>query len=145
MTVIDFKQIPQVALDFMNKDHAEAVALLNELQAGLVIEDAAARHAKVSQALQALLDHNRAHFAREEAQMQAYAFPPFPVHKSEHEHVLAEMEAQLQAWQQQADVNALQHYANQSLPYWFVNHISTMDTVTAQFIANQGGPQTELL
>ncbi len=141
MAVIGFKQIPQVALEFMNHDHAEAIVLLSQLTDAVEVQDGPT----ITQALQALLDHNREHFGREEAQMQAFRFPPYPVHKGEHDAVLAEMQRQLEAWRQTGDIEMLREYVDRTLPYWFVNHISTMDMVTAQFIANQGGPKAELL
>lgn len=136
--MIDFEQVPKVALDFMNQDHEEATRLTNQLES-LVTADSVDNRT-VAKALDALLDHCQLHFAREEVQMQQAQFPPYPVHKGEHERVLAEMHGELAAWLEAADLERLKHYLFETLPRWFVDHIATMDTVTAQYIARQGGP-----
>ncbi len=136
--MIDFENVPKVALDFMNDDHEEATHITNELM-GLVAADSVDQ-AAVAESLAHLLAHCQNHFAREEAQMQQIQFPPYPVHKGEHERVLAEMAGELAAWQEEADLERLKHYLFATLTNWFIEHIACMDTVTAQFIVRMGGP-----
>ena len=137
--MIDFERVPKVALEFMNRDHEEATRLTNQLEALVRAEPVDSQ--AVAQALNALLDHCQAHFGREEAQMQAVGFPPYPVHKGEHERVLAEMHGELVAWLEADDLARLKHYLLATLPRWFVDHIATMDTVTASFIQRMAGPK----
>jgi len=136
--MIDPTQLPQVALDFMNEDHADAAAITNRLF-GLVEAEAPEVEA-VSETFAQLLDHCRVHFAREEKQMQLAEFPAYPVHKNEHERVLAEISVELMAWRESSDLTRLQHYLENILLFWFVDHIKTMDTVTARYVVAQGGP-----
>lgn len=128
-------EYPQVALDFMNRDHAEFVALRERLL-GLLAQPAA--EAEVDTALDELLQHTRHHFAEEERQMQETRFPPYPVHKMEHDRVLAELEERIAQWQQQRDAKGLRDFAEVALADWFVNHVGMMDLVTARFIKAQG-------
>lgn len=123
---------PQVALDFMNRDHAEFVALRDKLLKLLTTQAAAA---EVDELLAELLVHTRRHFAEEERLMQEIQFPPYPVHKGEHDSVLAEMSAQLKRWEQGRNAVALREWLDRSVGDWFENHVSTMDFVTARFIA----------
>jgi len=128
---VEVNDIPQVAVNFMNDDHAEAVTLLNQLFNALETSS----DDKVNTALSAFYQHNAEHFAREEEQMIRINFPPYTCHKSEHERVLQEMREIQQQWQTNHDRGALERYLKDTVIPWFVNHINTMDTVTAMFIS----------
>lgn len=139
--MIDFNDVPKVALDFMNDDHEEATKITNTLQALLGAADNGEVNPQgISHTLHELLEHSRAHFSREEAQMQQIDFPPYPVHQGEHQRVLEEMEQELSAWQESEDIKRLAQYVNHVLPEWFICHIETMDAITASFIKRAGGP-----
>ena len=134
---IDIQNIPQVALGFMNRDHKAFVDIFNAL-ADLLAQSSRERHA-VSALVEQLLEHSREHFAREEQQMKQFLFPAYSCHKSEHEQVLVEMEKELDAWRAAGDVQWLNDYLEQ-LSEWLAGHIASMDTVTANYISQMGGP-----
>lgn len=125
---------PQVALDFMNRDHADFASLREQLL-GLLATQAPAD--KVDNLLDEMLTHTRDHFAEEERLMQEHRFPPFPVHKGEHDNVLAEMAGKTAGWKTTRDAAALRDWLDRRMGDWFVNHVSTMDLVTARFVASQ--------
>lgn len=131
MTLINFALTPRVALDFMNQDHESFAALANQLSQALLVADVDAK--TIEDLLSQLLLHCQEHFGREQEQMEQYNFPPYPVHKAEHDQVLAGMEQALNHWRESADIDQLNAYLAE-LPKWFDNHIATMDTVTANFI-----------
>jgi hemerythrin len=139
MPEIDPEHVPDLPIAFMNADHAREVALVNGLEAALAehvrgersLEDIVAR-------LSVLAVHTRDHFLREEAMMREARFPAYPVHKGEHDRVLAEMDAAVRAFRERGDAVRLRSYLLEVLPAWFVNHIRTMDVVTARFVAGQG-------
>jgi hemerythrin len=122
---------PQVALDFMNRDHAEFIAMRSRL---LALLDVQAPEAGVDTLLDELLQHTRHHFAEEERLMQQTHFPPYAMHKAEHDHVLADMAARIERWKQERDAAALRTWLEKAVGDWFVTHVSTMDLVTAGFI-----------
>ena len=122
--------IPQVALDFMNEDHGEAVELVNQLLTAIESDSST----KVSELLKAFFEHSQEHFTREEEQMIRVNFPPYSCHKGEHERVLEEMKTVISEWEASEDRSALQSYLTDTVANWLVNHISTMDTVTAMFV-----------
>lgn len=122
--------IPQVDMDFMNADHREAVTMVNDLLAAIAETDAD----KVTSLFQAFIQHNTEHFGREEAEMIKCNFPPYDCHKGEHERVLAELHEMQSQWQASQDFNLLQTYLSDTVVNWFLNHLNTMDTVTAGFI-----------
>jgi hemerythrin len=140
MALVDVDAIPQVALPFINEDHHREAELLNELadavkghKAGKVPVET------VLHRLEALYEHTREHFGREEEAMQSVSFPPYPVHKGEHERVLEEMEAEETHFRETGDTARLWSYVSEGVPAWFTNHILTMDAITAQFVAQMRG------
>ena len=122
---------PQVALDFMNRDHAEFVAMRSRLL-GLI--SAQAPENEVDTLLDELLIHTRHHFSEEERLMLETRFPPYSMHKGEHDSVLAEMSAQIEEWKQKRNAGVLNEWLDHSVGDWFVNHVITMDFVTAGYI-----------
>jgi hemerythrin len=141
MPVVDLDAIPQVALPFINHDHREEARLLNDLA------DAITGHEKgqvsvetVLHRFEALFEHTQVHFGLEEEAMQKAGFPPYPVHKGEHVRVLEEMEAEEVHFRETGDTARLRAYVTEGVPAWFIQHIQSMDAVTAQFVAmRQGG------
>ncbi len=67
--------------------------------------------------------------------MQETQFPPFRMHKEEHDKVLAGMFVQIERWKQGHDVAGLRDWLDGAVGDWFVNHVDTMDFITAGFIA----------
>ena len=125
---------PQVALDFMNRDHAEFVAMRGQL---LDLISAQAPENDVDTLLDELLSHTRHHFAEEERLMQETRFPPYAMHKGEHDHVLADMSAHIGRWKEGCDKAALRDWIDHEVGNWFVTHVGTMDLVTAGYVATK--------
>jgi hemerythrin len=130
--------VPLVAIEFMDRDHREHVDRVNAL--GRLVERARAGE-DVSGAIEAgvrdLVRHAREHFAREEEAMRRTAFPPYPIHRAEHERYLREADDRSAAWRQRRDLDALEDYLHRHVPAWWIHHVATMDRVTAQYIGNQ--------
>lgn len=137
MNPLDASLLPVVAVDFMNHDHGEAAQLLNTLLNELdALQAGTSSAASISEQLNDIYQHTLAHFAREEAEMLLVNFPPYSCHKGEHDRVLAELLSVSQQWAEHADAQTLTHYLNQIFTPWLINHISTMDFVTANFISH---------
>lgn len=130
------EQIPTVGLDFMNHDHAKATQQINMLDQ--LIQQSLAGNTDSQKEIEPLLinmyEHSEAHFAREEAEMVRVNFPAYGCHSDEHKRVLEELTQVLQHWQQSSDLQQLANYLDKTLCSWLINHISTMDSVTAMFI-----------
>ena len=126
--------IPNLSLGFMNDDHKEELALIEAAAAALAAGDAEALRA----GLAALAVHTRAHFQREEEVMRAVRFPAYPVHKAEHDRVLAELAAEATAYADTRDAARLLGYLDAVVASWFPTHMATMDTITARFAAAAG-------
>lgn len=139
MALVDLDTIPQVPLDFINHDHREEARLLNDLAEALEAHRAGRTGPEpVVACFQALYDHTVEHFGREDAAMQQSGFPPYQVHHGEHVRVLEELAEEGRAFGEGGDVARLHAYVTQAVPAWFVNHILTMDTMTARFVASRG-------
>ena len=138
--LLPLEQIPLVALESMNQTHREEVELVNRL-ATLVADGirGQADEAAIAAQLDRWLDHTRDHFARENALMQQYAFPAYPVHSGEHERVLSLLEDLRRTWIESRALRPLALFLFEEWRAWFDNHVHTMDNVTASFIRQQGG------
>lgn len=127
--------LPRVAIDFMNRDHDEFTALRATLL-GHIADGAI-------EAITALLDqlhqHTVRHFADEEKLMQETNFPVYPIHKGEHDSVLADMAERIAHWKQGGDLDALRRWLDMGVGDWLVAHVNSMDMVTASFAAGRQG------
>jgi len=134
--MIEFANVPKVAFDEMNAVHAEEVEQLNRIEALL---DADAPMEELAGALEALFEHTCAHFANEERLMREIGFPAYDMHKSEHDRVLNAFQLMMMDWRTRKDNATVKDYICSETPQWLQQHIATMDTVTAQFIAMAKG------
>lgn len=129
MSVLQWHEGLNVGIAFMDHDHSEAAALINDLADSV-------GEARVA-IMRRFLGHCRAHFAREEEMMSATGFFALGCHAGEHRRMLAELEDILARIEGGA---ALDDYFRRELPAWLMNHRNTMDFVTAQY-ARQAGYQ----
>ena len=130
--------VPIVALEFMDRDHRGHVDQVNAL--GRLVERARAGEqvqASLESGVRDLVRHTREHFAREEEAMRRTGFPPYPVHKAEHDRFLREVDAAVAAWKEKPDLDALEQLLRHHLPNWLIHHVSTMDRVTARYLGDQ--------
>lgn len=124
------EQMPQVALGFMNEIHAEEVEIINAIVAALHKDE------EIEALLERFVQHCEEHFRIEEEHMQAYNFFAYDCHSGEHQRVINELQEVVKHTKSGNNPRPmLLHYFTTVLPEWMLNHIHTMDTVTANFIA----------
>ena len=139
MPVLEKSTIPRVVLEDMNAVHEEEVDLINRLDALLErIEAGSAEASELDALLEALRDHMIEHFRGEEVRMEASGFPPYPIHKGEHDRVLLELGGLIDRWRRERNTAPVSRYVRETFPIWFEQHLSTMDAVTADFLARVG-------
>ncbi len=137
--LIDPQQLPRLAVPFMNEDHAEEARLLNVASETLdQFRSGAAGKPAVTAALEALYLHTRAHFAREEAAMMEASFPAYSFHQAEHVRTLGELGEAERKFRETGAADPLAAYLA-TVPAWLAQHVETMDTVTARYVAEWGG------
>jgi len=130
--------IPEVALDIMNVTHHEEAALVASLNALIERQQAGeSLESEIDTQFEEWLAHTQAHFSRENEMMIEHGFPPYPVHRSVHDEALELLAAQLKQWKESRDIGALAQYVQQAWPEWYVQHISSMDLITAQFLSQK--------
>ncbi len=140
MSLIAHKDIPQVAMAFMNDVHTEDVDIINKVYERILgyLEDASAENAAaIDVEYENWYGHTLDHFEGEEIKMLELNFPPYGMHKNEHDKALQRMESIYRSWKQNRDIIALKHYIAEEIPLWLTTHIQTMDTVTALFFQQQ--------
>ena len=136
MALIKKEEIPAVALTEMNDVHYEEIEIINQLHELVLSEQ---NIELISEKLQELKAHTIAHFANEERLMQEHRFPPYPIHKYNHDMFLNEIAMLAQNWESTKDKKPLKIFLETTLPEWLHNHISTLDTVTAMFLNEKIG------
>lgn len=129
MTLIDWDEELKRGIAFQDDDHQEAVRLMNAMQTCSDADLPAlfAEHAT----------HLKDHLARENALMERINFFAKEVHMGEHERVLMEI-ARMQATLADGDIATVRQYVQDDLPNWFLDHLNSMDTMTAQFARQMG-------
>ena len=119
-----------VAMSSMNDTHLEEILIINRLDTAARSNDIQA----VSEILKELLEHTETHFSGEEKMMEEAVFPAYLAHKGEHDRHLQELKSLIQYFEQKQDTKAIYIYIEGSLTPWLINHIKTMDTMTALFL-----------
>lgn len=135
--LVEKEKLPLVAMDFMNEVHFEDADLINRLYETIVAceqNSNAKNHEDLAEVFQTWYNHTVEHFANEEKQMQEKRFPPFPIHKSEHDQSLEQMQQVWQHWQKEQDIVFLKKYLENYVSHWLMQHIQTMDTMTALYL-----------
>lgn len=135
--VFDPADLPLVAVDSMNETHREELALINAL-GGLIRQAEAGEPdvAAIDAALDEWVSHTEAHFGRENELMEKYGFPPYPVHAQEHATVLEEIHRLQAQWHDDRELQPLVDFLFERWPQWFLMHVNSMDTITAQFLSS---------
>jgi len=140
MSLISQNNIPQVAMAFMNDVHKEDVDIINDLYDLIetYIQNKNEENTlAIDRQYEAWYEHTLDHFEGEEIKMLELNFPPYAMHKGEHEKALAQMEHFYRTWKESRDIDNLKQYISVEIPMWLSNHIQTMDTITAMFFNQQ--------
>ena len=134
--MLQWDEFPRVNLTFMDQDHQECLEILGKIEELGANSDVSSEQLQtdLDQKLDALYQHLQEHFAREEQAMEDTGFPPYYVHRTEHQSVLQQLQGEIKEWQKQRDLESLNRYILRSLVNWLETHALTMDAVTAQHI-----------
>lgn len=135
--MIDKESLPRVAYEVMNEVHEEEIELLQKIESAL--NEYPLNVIQVDEVLSELLVHTQEHFANEQRLMKEVNFPAMMMHESEHVRVLNEMKSVVNRWEQTRDPDLIKEYFLGTLIEWLMQHINTMDTITAQFIVMHKG------
>lgn len=141
--LLNKEDLPMLAMDSMNETHLEDLAIINELftlvlnyEKNASLENEKLIDAKYSE----WFEHTINHFNGENTMMQERGFGPYLFHKAEHDNALALMETNFRTWKETKDMSAFKHYLAEVLPQWLIQHINSMDRVTALFLTGGISP-----
>ena len=124
--------LPKVALNQMNSIHDTEVEILNELYR-------AAKEGnleEVEKLFEEFLKDVKEHFSYEQGLMEKYNFFAYPMHRGEHDRVLMELENLKKSYEETKDPSLIVKYLENQFVPWLLNHVQTMDTVTAMYLSN---------
>lgn len=138
--LIDFEKFPKVDMENMNDVHEDDIKIINELND--LIEEYIANESnelfsKLDEKYEEWLNHTIEHFSGEEKMMIEKKFPPYAVHKQEHDNVLNAMKNVQEDLRKTKSAAGVKNFVQNGLVRWLVNHVQTMDTVTARFLSGK--------
>ncbi|HHG73909.1 MAG TPA: hemerythrin [Persephonella sp.] len=131
--LLDISQIPRVALERMNKVHEEEIKLLNQLFEAI---DQGKGTDEIDSLFKAFVEDVKKHFSSEQEMMEQYNFFAYPMHRGEHDMVLGQLVNLEKRWEKEKNPELIKAYIENEFLPWLMNHIQTMDTVTAHFLSH---------
>lgn len=134
--LIDKNNLPLVDAEFMNNTHFEDVDLINKIYENIEIfekNNSNENFENLKSTYKEWINHTVKHFLTEEEEMQKRGFFAYPFHKGEHDRNIEDIKAVWIDFEENRDIEALKNYIEYDLINWLVNHIRSMDTVTARF------------
>jgi len=131
--LLDISQIPKVALERMNKVHEEEIKLLNQLFEAI---DQGKGTDEIDSLFKAFVEDVKKHFSSEQEMMEQYNFFAYPMHRGEHDMVLGQLVNLEKRWEKEKNPELIKAYIENEFLPWLMNHIQTMDTVTAHFLSH---------
>ncbi len=135
--LIKKEQFPKVALEEMNSIHDTEIDIVNRLFEALKdLKEGKGSEKEVSDLLEEFLKDVQEHFKFEQGLMEEYQFFAYPMHKAEHDRVLMELLDLKKEWERSKDPSVLLDYLENQFVPWIINHVQTMDTVTAMYLSN---------
>ncbi len=134
--LIDKNNLPLVDAEFMNNTHFEDVDLINKIYENIEIfekNNSNENFENLKSTYKEWINHTVKHFLTEEEEMQKRGFFAYPFHKGEHDRNIEDIKAVWIDFEENRDIEALKNYIEYDLINWLVNHIRSMDTITARF------------
>jgi len=131
--LIKENEIPRVALNDMNKVHDVEIEIVNKLYDAIMKNEDAAEILKY---FDEFLNDVINHFTFEQGLMEKYNFFAHPMHRAEHDRVLYELKSLEKMLKEKGDIKTVKDYLENVFKPWIINHVQTMDTVTAMYLSN---------
>jgi hemerythrin len=123
-------------IDSLDADHREMVRLLNAVFCA--DGEGIPPPVPLTERLDALLAHLRAHFEREERFLAAIDYPELAEHKREHAIQMAEL-VDLRRVVTESDAQCLSEEAEEGIRRWFFNHVIAEDQRFARYYRERLG------
>lgn len=135
--LISPQEMPKVAVDEMNEVHSTEVEILNKLYEKILeFENDSSKFDEVVKLFDEFLNDVIQHFSFEQNMMEETNFFAYSMHRGEHDRVLFELKSLEKMLKEKNDVKTLKEYLVYNFKPWIINHVKTMDTVTAMYLSN---------
>ncbi|MDM7274005.1 bacteriohemerythrin [Sulfurihydrogenibium azorense] len=135
--LISPQEMPKVAVDEMNEVHSTEVEILNKLYEKILeFENDSSKFDEVVKLFDEFLNDVIQHFSFEQNMMEETNFFAYSMHRGEHDRVLFELKSLEKMLKEKNDVKTLKEYLVYNFKLWIINHVKTMDTVTAMYLSN---------
>lgn len=139
MTLLTKNDLQLVELEEMNNVHFEELDIVNNIYDLILKQESGEdNNSDLLEALDGFVKHTEGHFANEERLMTEHMFPALHCHQAEHSSALSEIYSLVSNYKESGELEIIKRYFSTDLVTWLGNHIATMDTVTAGFIAAKG-------
>ena len=141
--LINKNELAIVDMEFMNEVHFEDIDIINALFEYVKIYDndkSEENKIQINQKYEEWISHTQAHFEGEEVMMREKNFPPYSMHKGEHDNALRQMQDVFNHWKSTENISILKIYLIEQVPSWLIQHIASMDMVTARFFKTGMSP-----
>jgi len=132
MVLIGKGELPEVAYQGMNEVHGREIELLNRLYRGL---KEGLSFEELDELFNAFLKDVEEHFSYEEDLMRKSFFFAYDCHFGEHKRVREELSNLKEKWERGKDPQVLIDYFEKTFKPWIFEHVTTMDTVTAEWVS----------
>ena len=130
--ILSPEELPKVSLEDMNNIHTNELEILNALYDATVKEDVE----EVERLLDEFIKDVEEHFSFEQNLMEKYNFFAYPMHRGEHDRIRMELNNLKKQWNKDKNPKLVKSYVENHFIPWLINHVQTMDTVTAMYLAN---------
>lgn len=137
MGLIYAEQVEYMSVDQMQDTHESEIKILNEidkLATKYQIHKTGLDELEVK--LDEYIEHVKKHFANEERLMQEYDFPSYDMHKTAHDMFLMDLEYATKPWKERGDMKKIINFIYKT-PEWIVMHVNSVDTPTANYLAEK--------
>ncbi|MDQ7055943.1 MAG: hemerythrin family protein [Persephonella sp.] len=135
--LLDISQLPRVALERMNKVHEEEIKILNRLYEAIEkFQEGKGSLEEIDKRLEEFFQDVLKHFSSEQEMMEQYNFFAYPMHRGEHDMILGQLQNLKKKWEKDKNPELIKSYIEKEFLPWLMNHIQTMDTVTAHFLSH---------
>lgn len=126
MSLLEWKEQYSLGNEALDHEHKELIRLINEVHTEIGKIGGEDGQARVMEGLEQILSAVSAHFALEEKEMQAEAYPEFSAHKGDHEKLLDELYDLIEVVEE-TGVQDIRDGVSAILEAWFSVHFQTFD------------------
>ncbi len=130
---VTWKEEYSVGIEAIDNDHRKLLNLINQFQTAVNYNTGDEFE---KEALDALINYTRTHFAREEKLMEENGYPDLEAHRAEHQKMIQQVNECMA--KHRDDGHQSMRFGADFLRDWLVSHINGTDQAYSQFLLDKG-------